>query len=76
MTVAAVTLAWHPLEMPARNRPGRPGRHEEPAPQRQRTIHIPAELDREYVALAAREGTSVQAVLRRALAEWMAQHRA
>lgn len=62
------------MEMPARNRPGRPGRHETPAPQRRRTLDIPTELDREYVRLAEAEGISVQAALRRALAGWMERH--
>jgi post-segregation antitoxin (ccd killing protein) len=61
--------------MPIRHSPGRPGRSDPPAPQRQRTLYLPVEVDSELVDLAAKEGVSVHALMRRALVEWIEQKR-
>lgn len=60
--------------MPIRNRPGRPGRDEDAAPQRKRTLYVPVEVDAEFERRARVAGVSCSLLLRRALVEWLEEH--
>ena len=62
------------MEMPIRNTPGRPGRGEPPAPQKQRTVRIPKEIDQALQRTAEDLGLSVQAAIREAVVEWLERH--
>ena len=54
-----------------RREPGRPGRHEPPAPSRRMDVRVPVELaDRLMAQVAARNMTRHQAI-REAIAEWV-----
>jgi hypothetical protein len=64
-------LGWDVYMMPIRHSPGRPGRHDPPAPQRQRTIYLPVELDSQLVTIAAKEGVSVHALIRQAVIQML-----
>ena len=57
--------------MPIRRVPGRPRRGEPPAPQRQRTLRFPVEMDDALVQIATVHGLSPQAAIRLAVAEWI-----
>ena len=53
--------------MPIRSRPGRPGKEDQPAPQRKRTLYVPVEADEEFERLAVEQGISAHALMRQAL---------
>ena len=57
--------------MPIRRHPGRPKFDEPAAPQRQRTIRIPKELDEELVKQGKALGLSPQGVIREAILLWL-----
>ena len=57
--------------MPIRQKPGRPKIDEPPAPQRQRTLRFPVEIDQALVQKACELGVSPQAAIREAVVEWL-----